>query len=175
MRKFISSIITPVLLVTLSSGCLWAPELDRVRQEIENQIPGARFHREFAISLGPISLGIMKTVAKFAPVDDEARIYLKEIRKMRVAIYEVENVPSDVNLEIPERLQRLVSSEGWEIAAKLRDDGEAVWVLYRSEEGAIEEMYVIVMGRDELVLVRVEGKLDRLFEKAMAEHVDFRR
>ena len=55
--------ITAIAVIVITcSGCLWAPELDGVRKDIQQQLPGASFHREFALSVGPITLGLARTI-----------------------------------------------------------------------------------------------------------------
>lgn len=168
-----SRTVTIILLVTvLAPGCLWAPELDHVRKDIESQIPGAVFNREFAISLGPLSLGLLRLVAALAPVEDDERAYLKDISKVKVAVYEIDNMPREPRIEVPRRLRKLLDDKGWDIAVRMRDDGETVWVLYKARDDEVRQMYVVVMDEEELVLARVEGHLDRLFERAVSERFD---
>ena len=169
------AVVAILLAMTVGSGCLWAPELDRVRKDIERQIPGVEFSREFAISLGPMSIGLLRVIAAVAPVDEDQRGYLDEISKVKVAVYEVDNMPRDPEIQVPDRLRRLLDEKGWDLAVRVHEDEESVWVLYKAEDDEVREMYVLVMNTEELVLVRVEGHLDRLFEKAMNDHFDLSR
>ena len=171
------AVLITAIMITMLSGCLWAPGLDSVRKEIQAQIPGSHFDREFAISLGPVSLTLARVIVGMVDDDDakEAHGYLKEISKVKVAIYDAYDIPRDINLTMPSRLGKLMDEKGWEMAVKVRDDEDNVWILYKEEEEVVRNIYVIVLSSDELVLVQAEGNLDRLFEKAMSEHVDFRK
>lgn len=173
-KNSLASVTGLVVALTLLSGCLWAPDLDRVRKEIEDQLPGVHFEKEFAISLGPVSMALARAAVKFVPDASEARPYLKDLRRVKVAIYEADNVPTDIELEIPGRLTKLLEQEEWELAAKVKENGDAVWVLYRTKEESITHIYVVVMSSDELVLVQAEGRLERVFENAMSEHGDWK-
>lgn len=166
-------VLIPILMM-MTSGCLWAPGLDGVRKEIQDQIPGSHFEREFAISLGPISLGLARTITKMVPDEDAnmASGYLKEIKNVKVAVYDAYDIPRDFELKTPWRLERLLEEEDWEMAVKVREDGESVWVLYREDSDTVRELFVVVLNDDELVLVKAEGRLDRLMEKVMEDHVD---
>ena len=164
-------ILSIVLIVTTSSGCLWAPELDGVRKDLERQLPGSSFHREFALSVGPITLGFARMITRFVPDAAEAREYLQDVRNVKVAIYDVKNLPDDPDLRMPKKLESLLENEGWEIAAKVNQDSDNVWVLYRTEDDSIKDLYAVVLSDDELVLVRAHGNIDQLAVKAMREHV----
>jgi hypothetical protein len=170
-RQITTSAVGIALMLTLFSGCLWAPELDRVRREIQQQLPGSSFKKEFAISLGPLSLALVRTIVRFVPEAEEARSYLSDIRSVEVAIYEADNLPADPAIDMPEHLETLLEKHDWEIAAKVRETSENVWLLYRAQEEVLEDLYVVVLSDDELVLVRARGNLDRLIAKAMREHV----
>lgn len=162
--------ICMLLVVTTSSGCLWAPELDGIRKAIERQLPGSSFDREFALSLGPVSLGIARAIVRFVPGAKEARRYLSDIRSVKIAIYNVEYAQADVELDMPDKLQNLIGEDGWEIAVKVKQPGENVWFAYRTRDTAIKEIYVVVLSKDELVLVRAKGNINRLAIKAMRDH-----
>ncbi|UCG53043.1 MAG: DUF4252 domain-containing protein [Candidatus Latescibacterota bacterium] len=168
----IATIIGFAVLLTLVSGCLWAPELDRVRRDIERQIPGAEFKKEIALSLGPVTMGLARLIVKLAPDTEEAASYLRDVSRVKVAVYEAENVPYDVDLRIPRDLEKLLEKDDWELVVKTRDKGEAVWILCRVEGDRLKSLYVVALDNDELVLVQAHGNLDRLFEKAMRDHTD---
>jgi hypothetical protein len=166
------SIVGLALVLSLFSGCLWAPDLDRVRREIEEQMPGVSFDRQFAISLGPISLGLVRLITRLVPDAAEARSYLKDLSSVKVAVYDAENIPEDPNLKMPSKLESLVNKEGWEVAAKVRQDTETVWLIYRTQQDEIKDLYVVALSEDELVLVRAHGNIDQLVTKAMRDHVE---
>lgn len=63
----------------------------------------------------------------------------------------------------------MTEGDGWEMAVRIRDDDELSWVFYRLDEDTIKELYVVVMDRDELVLVKAEGNLERLVARALSD------
>jgi hypothetical protein len=179
MRKRSIVFVTALLLMlTVTSGCLWAPDLDRVRQEIEIQLPGAHFQKEFALSLGPVTLGLARAVTAVVPRADLAGQYLRDIRRVKVAVYKVKNVPRFEALRTPEHLTALLETDDWELAVRVHERrDEAVWVLCRADDNdKLREVYVVALTGDELVLVRASGNIERLVAKAMKErraHGDF--
>ncbi len=165
-------VIAAVLGLTLLSGCLWAPELDRIKRDIEKQIPGAHFNKEIAFSLGPVTLGLAKLIVKFIPDTEEARPYLKYVRDVKVAIYEADNIPSNCSVRLPRDLKKLLDEKGWELAVKTQNDNNVTWILCRSDGDSIKGLYVVVLDEHELVLVRAGGNLDRLFKMVMRENMN---
>ncbi len=159
-----------LLTLTLMNGCLWAPELDRVRKEIEIQLPGVTFKKQVALSLGPVTLSLARAVVKLAPETHEAAAYLEDIRDVTIAVYEAENLPEDLHVRLPHHLKKLLARGEWELTVKACEESEAVWILCKTDGDAIKGLYVVVLDRDGLVLVRAHGRLEGLFMKAMREH-----
>ncbi|MDH3197406.1 MAG: DUF4252 domain-containing protein [Candidatus Krumholzibacteria bacterium] len=156
------------LSLAAAPGCLWAPELSGIQREIERQLPGADFDKEFALSLGPVTLGLARLVTALVPGGDEARGYLRDVSRVQVAVYNVHSVPSTGSLQMPGRMQRMLD-DGWEIAVRAREDDSAVWVLYRIEGDAVRDLCVVALDDEELVLVKARGRLERVVGRALAE------
>lgn len=167
--------LTPIVLVSLlalagvSSGCLWAPDLAVVRKDIERQLPGVNFDKEIELTLGPISLLFARLVTRMVPDAREASGYLRDVSRIELAVYNADHMPPSHTVTMPEKLKKMRESEGWELAVRVRDDNDLVWVLYRLDDEVIKELYVVVLGDDELVLVKAEGKLERLVARALSE------
>jgi hypothetical protein len=160
------------LLVALPSltGCFYSREIAHVRRDIERQYPEARFERQVVVNAGPVLLRLSKWITR--RVDDEdarmAADYLEEVRRVKVGVYRTEHLPDLEKLDLPalRRFQR----EGWDVAVRVRDADEAVWVLYRENRYTVRDMYVLVLSDDELVIASIEGRLDRLLQKAIEDH-----
>jgi len=167
-RRAALVIVTLVTVATLFSGCLWAPELASVCKDIERQVPGASFDKQFAITLGPISLGFAKLVTALVPDAREARGYLRDVSRIEVAVYETDNMPPASSVHMPDRLKRM-EAEGWETAVKVREEESVVWVMYKIEDESIKELYVVVLDDEELVMVKARGRLERLAARALSE------
>lgn len=160
-----------ILLVGLPAltGCFYSREIAHVRRDIERQYPEARFERQVVVNAGPVLLRLSRWVAR--RVDDDARMaadYLDEVRRVKVGVYRTERLPHLTDLDLPalRRFQR----DGWDVAVRVRDDNEAVWVLYRENRRTVRDMYVLVLSDDELVIASIEGHLDRLLQKAIEDH-----
>ena len=154
-----------------SSGCLWTPELANVRRDIERQIPQARFDKEIELSLGPLSLAFARLVTRFVPDAREARSYLRDVRRIQIAVYNAQDLPPTSGVEMPAALREL-QEHGWVTAVRVRDGEELVWILYRLDKESVRELYVVALDHEELVLVRATGRLESLVARALQESGD---
>lgn len=161
----------PLLALPLSNGCMWAPELTAVKRDLARQLPDVGFRKNLTLSFGPLTMGLARGVTGLIPEAAEVRNYLRDVSKVQVAIYEIEGTPRGTAVETPARLQELLD-EGWEMAVRVREEHELVWLLYRIDDESVREMIVVVMGDEELVLVRVKGRLERLLAEALQDSRD---
>ncbi|NIM18844.1 MAG: DUF4252 domain-containing protein [Candidatus Latescibacteria bacterium] len=153
----------------LFSGCLWAPSLERLKKEIENQIPEARFDKEVALTLGPVSIGIARVVTRFIPETKEARPYLKNVRKVELAVYNTKSLPPLDGLRFPARLKSLVEQDNWDVAVKVRQEDELVWILVHERRNQIDAAFVVVINHENLVLMRLKGQLNEIVLRSLKE------
>lgn len=153
-------------LAALLTGCFGAGELGRMRHEIERQSPQAQYRRVAEVTVGPMSLGFVKFLGAFVPNIAAERELLKEIERVKVGVYETDRAPSALHLPDPARV--LADVEGWETLVKMRDGGEAVWVLYRTDRDQVRQFYVVASEAESLVLVQVTGSMNRLMERVVA-------
>jgi len=77
-------------------------------------------------------------------------------------------MPKMGKLAAPAQLQRK-QERGWEVAVKVREEDQFVWVMYRADDRAVREVLVVVLDDEELVMVKARGRLDRIVARAMAE------
>jgi hypothetical protein len=177
MRRRFGLALLALSLVVPSSGCLWAPELSQIQREIERQLPGSSFEREVRLSLGPVSLGLARFVTRvipdsYVPEAGEANAYLKEVRRVQIALYRTITLPPLESVRMPEPLRLLIHNENWHLAVKNQKTDELTWVLTRMEDELVRDIYVVLLDVKQLALVRVEGRMDELLAKAMENRAD---
>lgn len=115
---------------------------------------GARLDRQTGVTIG--RFGMM--LAHWFTAEDD--VSLEGVRKVQVGVYRVLEPAG----ESPGRLPEL---PGWRSAVRVHEDGEDVHVLLRQDGEQVHGLLVVVMDRDEWVLVRVRGRLQRIVEEAM--------
>ena len=69
----------------LMSGCMRSRQLENLCDEIADQCPGAHFSRELSLSLGPISMGLVRFATGFSDDAREAREYLSGVSRVQLA------------------------------------------------------------------------------------------
>ena len=163
-RRLIGSILL-VSIALLLSGCFYASELGQVRRDIERDLPQARFDKQVEFTIGPMSLGMVRLASLLVPQAREVRDLLKEIDRVKVAIYETEQLPPLDDLSPPRHIQQLLERRNWEMAVRIREENEMVWVLYSLAGLDVRDLYVVVLDADQLVLVHVEGRLEQLISR----------
>ncbi|HEX3553028.1 MAG TPA: hypothetical protein VIA62_07350 [Thermoanaerobaculia bacterium] len=158
-------------LAALAVGCAGAPSVDAVRWEIERLIPEARFEPEEHIRLGRISMGLIHGLLRMVPDAGEGRQIVNEIRRVEVASYRVKSLPNLDRFERETGFERDLARAGWTLAVHTREANERSWVfLHNTGDGGLSNLFVVALDKDELTLVRVDGRLDRAFAAAVAEH-----
>lgn len=155
-----------LLCLPLLTGCLYSREIAGTKRAIERELPEVRLDREMVVSVGPFGMGFARLFAGIAD-EDEARTYLRDVRRVKVGVYTVSGLTSLDDFD-PAGLRRF--RDDWDVAVKIRDDDQFTWILYRPEVDTVRDLYVLVLDDEELVMARVKGNLDRLVANVMADH-----
>lgn len=154
----------------LLGGCFRARALERIADEIAWQYPDADFQRDFSISLGAMSLGLVRFGAGFVEEGRQAREYMRGVDRVQVAVYKVRRLHDIEDAEMPEGLSDLVNDDDWEVMVKTNEPRERVWILYREDGDIVTDVHMTVLSDDELVLVRVSGRINDILDKALEDH-----
>jgi hypothetical protein len=155
------------LAVLASPGCFGSSELSGVRRDLQSQVPGSTFDTHVELSAGPMLIGFAKLVASVVPGAHEARPFLRGVSRVQLAVYDtdLDSLPA---LRLPQRLESLLR-DGWEIAVRAREPDHAVWLLYRPDGDSVREIFVVVLSRNELVLVKAKGRLEKVVAAVLDE------
>lgn len=165
------------LILMVSGGCWEGPGVEHVRWAVERQLPGSAYDREVHVRLGRITTGFARWVVNLA-LDEEdederrAKTLVNAVRRVEVAVYASRRPPTSEALDavvMPRSLDRLLRDHGWQVMLESRAGGERAWVLTREEAGAISALYVIALDASELAVVRLEGRFDEAFARALSE------
>ncbi len=178
MRANENRILGVILLLVVglaTSGCIYSREISNTRRVIEEEIPGSQFDRKMVLNIGSGTLRTAGWLTSLIPDDDmeEVRRYLDDVERIKVGIYETESLPDDGPSGAP-MLSDMVE-RGWEVAVRVRDEQDRVWLMYRSHRDRVRALFVIVLNEDNLVIARVEGHLDRILQRAMTDYRPFSR
>ncbi len=165
----ISRWIFPLLVAlwgsSLLSGCITNPDLEDVPTIFSQELRPARLETKVRLELGP---GLL-SLAKFGVdlTNSEAKEYLSDIRKIELGVYEVSGLAPSDNAKLWERISHRMAQSGWDVLVKSRDKDEISLIFYRLKKKGEGWLYLVNLDQTELVLVKIEGKLERLIKKAL--------
>jgi hypothetical protein len=165
-------------LLMAAAGCWEGPGVESVRWAVERQLPGADYDQEVHVRLGRVTTGFARWVVNLALDDrdeDErrAKALVNAVRRVEVAVYASRTAPAPEALQavaIPRSLERMLRREGWQVMLESRTADERAWVLTRGEAGAISALYLVALDASELAVVRLEGRFDEAFARALSAH-----
>lgn len=165
-----------VLLALGTTGCWEGPGVEQVRWAVERQLPGSRFDQEVHVRLGRLTTGLARWIVNLAlddadPDERRAKALVGAVRRVEVAVYANRRPAAPEALDavaLPRSLERVAAREGWQVLIEARSAGERSWVLTREDAGALRALYVVALDPAELTVVRLEGRFDEAFARALA-------
>lgn len=145
------------------------PSAQSICDQIESEIPGARFERESHIRLGRLALTFVKPIVRWTlDEDDEARAIIRSIKRVDIATYRVIELPETVGVAVMRRLEARMTDGGWRKIVRTREEDEDLWVFARHrDDGGISGIFVIELDSHELNFIGVAGRFDEIL--AIAE------
>jgi hypothetical protein len=163
-------------LAGVAAGCWQGPGVDRVRWAVERQLPGARFDPEVHVRFGRLTTGFVHWVVDRALDGEEederrAQAVVNAIDRVEVAVWNHDGAAGPEALDavaMPRSLERMLAQEGWAVLLESRTGGERAWVLTRQDAGAIHALYLVALDASELSVVRLEGRFDEAFVRALS-------
>jgi hypothetical protein len=155
-------------------GCGGVPSVDSVRYEIERRLPGARFEPEEHIRLGRFTMALVRGVLRMVTDEEDSVPLLNEIRRVEVATYRVHSMPDlKGRLGAETGFREKLAEAGWSMALQEQDADSRTWLFVRNgDDGSLSNLYVVALDSAELTLVRLDGRLDHAFARAVAGDPD---
>lgn len=153
-----------LMAVGLCSGCMSFSDraFRPVTDEIVRQSPGLELRKEFAVSIGSALINTVDLLAVRSDLD------FSEVDKVQVAVYEIPFSSDLSRIDVEDSLRARDRSLTWETVVKVRETFQRTWVLIGINEKrqSIEAVSVLNMEQDELVLIHVDGELEKMIEFA---------
>jgi len=123
---------------------------------------------DIKFSIGSLS---MRMINCFVNDEEEADMYLREIKAVQVGVYKIRNIEKSDSFNIPSNVERSMVEKGWDPFVHVRSRrGENVSLFYRQLSESTASIYAIVLEPDELVIAEITGELDNILDKAICEH-----
>ena len=95
---------------------------------------------------------------------------MRDLKNVQVGVYNLYDINRKKPIAIPDKIGTKLGRKGYEPIVKVKKRDNAVWVMTKMKGKRIKSLYVITLDRRKLVLIQVEGRLERLIEKAVREH-----
>ncbi len=162
-----------VLLILPLTGCFFSREISGTRRDIERAYPDLELQQQIVVNLGPLSMRTLRWLSGMVP-DEEMNMatdYMRDISRVKVGVYRIDNPASLAGFDADE----IRFDDEWTTAVKTRDEDSRVWVLYKEGGDSVRDLYVVVLGEDDLAIARIRGNLNRLLARIMEDHVDLDR
>jgi hypothetical protein len=156
-----------LLLAAILSGtaCIGFRGPEQIRKEISFN-SGVKLDREMGFTVRRSGMWLVRMGLRIAGKDE---ISLRGVRRIEVGIYQVRGSESGGHIEVPLEAR---SFSDWDPVVRVHEDDEDVLVMVREKKGSVRNMLVVVSDDEELVIVRMKGRLDDILEEAMAEAFD---
>jgi hypothetical protein len=165
-KRFIAAVL--VSLVTLSSSGCFTADFDGIDKRLLWELREASVEKKIKFKIGPLTMSMLKAVTTFAPLEPEVKGMVRGISSIDIAVYELSNteevsLSGSLSRSIAEQLGR----KGWEQIVRAKEIDSMAFVFCRYDDVRIKGIYVIAMEAEELVLVKIHGRLDHVLALAM--------
>lgn len=171
MKHYCRPMLFTLLALTLSACGITAGSLRGDPGYASLDYPGWReADREFGFSLGPLPLKFAAWVIDHDD-DPELAAILRELKGVRIRIYEIQGDRQGVFKRIVESGRRLEQA-GWDRLVTVNDDDESILVMVKVDSSKISGMAVLSADGDEAVFVNMIGNIRPEFFNDILDSVD---
>ena len=172
MKRIILIVGAMAALTFFFTGCI--QEESQFREVKSAVLAGnVKLNTNIEWGFGPVSIWVAGTVLKFVdePEPQEARDYIKHVSKVNIGVYEVHGSWKSKVEEISQGLDASMKKIGYEplVRVKERKEFVGVFVPEVSEEFP-RQVFVVVMDRNDLVLVQARGNFEKLAKAVLRNH-----
>lgn len=172
MKRYYRPMVFALLALTLSACGITAGSLRDDPGYASLDYPGWReADKEFGFSLGPLPLRFAAWVIAAADDDPELAAMLRELKGVRIRIYEIQGDQQGVFKRIVESGRRL-ERDGWERLVTVNDDDERLLVMVKGDSTKISGMAVLTADSDEAVFINMIGNIRPEFFNDIFDSVD---
>lgn len=156
-----------IVLITLT-GCIG---VNRNFREVSSQLIskfGNDYHRDIEISVGPLMINFASWVVNLSDEDELIDDLMRQVSNVQVGVYTMTNDRKNEKNTIMEKVNVEMLKKGWKYIVRSYNDDELTGIYVSSNpEKFFEKMFIITHDSEQLVLVEIEGELDKLIELAI--------
>ena len=160
-----TALILPLILFSfIATGCY---QVNGSFSEIKNEIlssTGSHYNRDVEFALGPVSMSIVRTFAHNNYED-----MLKNISGIQIGIYKGITIEQS-NYNLFQRINEKLVRNGWKyFVRETNRDGMTLIYFQKNSDKQISSMFIVSLNKEELSLIELNGKLDKVILAAIKE------
>ena len=169
----IKLILIPLLLILSSIFFIGCFGVDSNFSEIKHDIVSSsnvQFHKDIEFSIGSVGLSLASAIVDFSD-DNDAREIIKNLSKVQIGVYKnTEPISRQAAIEIINKIDDRLRNKGWNYLVKSYDKREVSSVYIKQSDGdKLCEMFVVNLNDDELVIVDIKGRLERILTSVIRD------
>lgn len=149
-----------ILAVLVTPGCMAYRGPRELRVALEAHA-GDRVERELGLSMGRVTTSI---AAGFLHAEGDEDLSLAGVKGIKFAVYDL----SSAGASRPLDLSRLQKGD-WETLARVRSADDDLLIQARADGDILREVVLVAADPEEVVYVRLHGRLDRTIEKLLVD------
>jgi hypothetical protein len=140
-----------------------------IRNDVLTSVDG-NFVTDVQFGIGPLLLGLGSTIIKASNDDEFAGGLMNDLDNVMIGVYKIRNDSTDtVGFSILKKIDKTMNENGFSLIVKSKNKNELNAVYVNSIGESLEKLFVILLSRKELVLVKVSGKLDHVISMAIKQ------
>lgn len=166
----ISAKTIPFILVAvfLVPGCIGVNQSFRdISSKVISKF-GNDYYREAEVSIGPLLINFASWVVNFSEEDEIVDDLMRQISNVQVGVYTMTHERKNEKNSVMQKINNEMQLRGWRYIVRSYNDDELTGVYVSTNpEMFLKKMFIITHDSEQLVLVEIEGNLDRLIELAI--------
>lgn len=169
-KKSLILFITPILFLFLT-GCIGVNrQFTQVKDKILGEL-GSDYKTEFQFSVGPALIHVSSWLVDLSADEEYVDDMIRQISSVQVGVYEKISAGKEkVNFGMLKTVDEHMKSNGWKYIVRSAEGNELTAVyLSKDPEEVLKKMYVISLENEKLVIVEVNGNLQKVISYALKE------
>jgi len=170
MKQFLK--ISPLLMavIFIFSGCI---NVNRNFRDISGKLIykfGNDYQREIELSVGPFMITLASWVVNLSEEEEIVDDLMRQVSNVQVGVYTMTKDRKREKKNVMDKLDYEMQDRGWRhiVRSYSSDELTAIYVCKDPEE-LFKKMFIITHDSEQLVLVEVEGELDKLIQLAIRD------
>ena len=150
--------LLPLIFLT---GCLTDPDIEDVVDAIAWELQPADLDTEVELRIGNGLIGVAEWICNISDDCEEWEEILSGVDQIHLGVYEVEGGRYSDGLQMTDELRDDLVYGDWKLVVSAYDRHDTAFVLANADEWGIHEILVISYDGDQVVVVRLEGELEK--------------